>query len=142
MVQYLGYDVSAHVLKRPLRRDDVAVHDVDSSDVVDGVVGMGYGDVMCFDGSYLPHWVLHPVHDDVELLKQIERWCFNGWIQRGLYTLWVESIFPLYTSDTSVNSQQFWDTACKNIKKHSTDESHIVKVELQGVQLPVKTECC
>lgn len=136
---YLGRDVSIEILSNQLACDDVAV-DISGHECERQELSMyGCSGMVHFAGPYLPHWILHPVHCTTEVIKQIERWYFNGWIPRGLYTLWIEAACPLYVSDTSLNSQTFWDTACQNILKLTTE----AKFKVEGGEVkPQKHVTC
>ena len=140
--KHVGRDVPEYVLMNQLMYDDAAVERGVRRNVVRSIRGYGCDGMVCFDGPYLPHWVLHPVHCNVGVMKQLERWYFNGWIPRGLYTLWIEQAFPLYISDTIINSQVFWDTACDNITKYASDEKFKITEAALPVQDTVKYAQC
>lgn len=104
---YVGREVPEKVLLNQFIYDNVAIERGERKSVSNFIRGYGCDGMVCLSGPYLPHWVLHPVHCSVGVMKQLERWCFNGWIPRGLHTLWIEAAFPLYITDTSINSQVF-----------------------------------
>lgn len=56
-----GIDVPFDVFMRQMVFDDVA-RDGCSSKVGGVPYACMYSESVCFDGPYLPHWVLHPVH--------------------------------------------------------------------------------
>ena len=132
---YIGREVPERVLVNQLVKDDVALEAGSKNTTQLPLLSYGCDGMVCFNGPYLPHWILHPVHCGVGVMKQIERWCFSGWIPRGLFTLWIEAAFPLYITDTSLNSQVFWDTACTNIMNLAGETKHkIVNMKLPAVE--------
>lgn len=60
---------------------------------------------------------------------------------RAVYSLGREHL-SLYISDTSVNSQRFWDAACKNVEKYSLDEKLKAEETDSPEGISVRTELC